>query len=213
MFPVKDDIPTDRPPLVTYALLLANVVVFLAVGGDAVARHGLVPADPTVRDALSSMFLHTGLLHLVGNLLFLWWFGPNVEDALGRGRFLAFYVVGGLVAAGAQVAIDPSSTAPLVGASGAIAAVMGAYLRLYPWARVLTLVCCLFFFTVIAIPVTVLLAGWIALQVGFALLDPGSVAYAAHLAGFAFGLLTAGFVATHVKTPESLLRRGRAAWQ
>jgi membrane associated rhomboid family serine protease len=213
VFPVKDDIPTDRQPLVTYALLLANLVVFVVVGGDEAARHGLVPADPAVGDAFSSMFLHTGLLHLIGNLLFLWWFGPNVEDALGRGRFLAFYVVGGLVAAGAQIAIDPSSTAPLVGASGAIAAVMGAYLRLYPWARVFTLVCCLFFFTVVAIPVAVLLVGWIGLQIGLALLDPASVAYAAHIAGFAFGLLTAGLVAIRVKTPESLLRRGRAAWQ
>ena len=122
-------------------------------------------------------------------------------------------MVGGLIATGAQIAIDPSSTAPLVGASGAIAAVMGAYLRLYPWARVLTLVCCVFFFTVIAIPVTVLLAGWVALQVGLRAARPGQRGVRAHIAGFAFGLLTAGLVATRVKTPESLLRRGRAAWQ
>jgi len=213
VFPVKDDIPTERPPLLTYALLLANVVVFFAAGGDAVSRHGLVPSDPSVGDALTSMFLHTGLLHLVGNLLFLWWFGPNVEDALGRVRFLAFYVAGGLVAAAAQVAIDPSSTVPLVGASGAIAAVMGAYLRLYPWAHVLTVILLPFFSTIVAIPAAALLVAWIALQVALALLDPGSVAYAAHLAGFGFGLLTARLLATRVKTPESLLRRGRAAWQ
>jgi membrane associated rhomboid family serine protease len=210
---VKDDIPNDRVPVVTLALIVANLVVFLLVDHAAVARHGLVPHDPTVATAFSSMFLHTGWLHLIGNLVFLWLFGPNVEDALGRVRFLAFYLVGGLIASAAQIAVDPSSTVPLVGASGAISVLMGAYLRLYPWARVLTVVFCILFFTIVEIPVAAMLVLWFALQVVLGLLDPGDVAYVAHLAGFAFGLLTARWLATHVKTPESLLRRGRAAWQ
>lgn len=210
---MKDDIPNDRVPVVTLALIVANLVVFLLVDHAAVARHGLVPHDPTVATAFSSMFLHTGWLHLIGNLVFLWLFGPNVEDALGRVRFLAFYLVGGLIASAAQIAVDPSSTVPLVGASGAISVLMGAYLRLYPWARVLTVVFCILFFTIVEIPVAAMLVLWFALQVVLGLLDPGDVAYVAHLAGFAFGLLTARWLATHVKTPESLLRRGRAAWQ
>ncbi len=211
VFPVKDDIPTDRVPVVTLALIFANALVYLLAGDGAVRDGGLVPADPTVGDVFSSMFLHASLLHVVGNMLFLWWFGPSVEDALGRVRFLAFYLVGGLVATGVQVAIDPGSTVPLVGASGAIAAVMGAYLRLYPWGRILTLVFLLLFFTIVAIPVWVMLAAWVALQVVLGITDPGDVAYAAHLGGFAFGLLVARLIATRVKTPEGLLRRSRTA--
>jgi membrane associated rhomboid family serine protease len=210
---VKDDIPTDRVPVVTLALIVANLLVFLLVDDAGVSAHGLVPDDPTVATAFSSMFLHAGWLHLLGNLLFLWLFGPNVEDALGRARFLAFYLVGGLVASAVQIAVEPSSTVPLVGASGAISVLMGAYLRLYPWARVLTVVFCILFFTIVEIPVVAILVLWFALQVVLGLLDPGEVAYAAHLAGFAFGLLTARLVATRIKTPESLLRRGRAALQ
>lgn len=187
MFPVMDDIPKDRHPLVTYVLLGANLAALLA--------------------------LDTGLVALAGILLFLWWFGPSVEDALGRARFLAFYVAGGLVASGVQVAVDASSTLPQAAAAGAVAAVMGAYLRLYPWARVFTLVLWPLFSTFVAIPIVVLLAGWIGLQVALALVDPGSVAWAGQIAGFALGLLAAGPLAAHTKTPESLLRRGRAAWQ
>lgn len=187
MLPVKDDIPTDRVPVITLALLLANALVFV--------------------------LLHTGLAPLLVNLLFLWLFAPNVEDALGRVRFLAFYLAGGLVAAGAQIAVDPGATLAPVGAAGATAAVLGAYLRLYPWAHVLTVVFCILFFTVVEIPVLAMVVLWFALQVVLGVLDLGDAAYAAHLAGFAFGLLTVRLVATHVKTPESLLRRGRAAWQ
>jgi membrane associated rhomboid family serine protease len=212
VFPVKDDIPTDRLPLVTLALIAANVVVFLILG-DAALRHGLVPSDPTVATALSAMFLHAGLLHLLGNLLFLWLFGPTVEDAMGPIRFLALYVAAGVVASLAQIAVDPSSTVPLVGASGAISAVMGAYLRLYPWGRMLTVVFCVLFFTVIEIPIWVMLTIWCVLQVVLGVLDPGDVAYAAHLAGFAFGIVVARLLARRVKTPDSLLRRGRTAWQ
>lgn len=212
MFPVKDDIPTDRLPVVTLALLAANLLVFVLAGADAALDHGLVPDAPAADDALASMFVHTGWLHLVANMLFLWLFGPNVEDALGRMRFAAFYVVGGLVAVGAQVAVDPSSTAPLAGASGAVAAVMGGYLRLYPWARILCLGFVLLFFTIFELPVLALMALWVALQAALTLADPGTVAWAAHLAGFLAGFAAVRLVAVRIKTPESLLaRRGMAA--
>ncbi|MCW3006843.1 MAG: rhomboid family intrarane serine protease, partial [Solirubrobacterales bacterium] len=101
MFPVKDDIPTDRWPLVTIALILANVIVYLVAGAATAGDGGVVPSDPSVGAAFGSMFLHDGLLHLLGNVLLLWLFGPSVEDAMGRVRYVLFYVVGGLVAVGA----------------------------------------------------------------------------------------------------------------
>jgi membrane associated rhomboid family serine protease len=213
VLPVKDDIPTDRVPLVTIALIAANVVVFLLGGGAAAREHGLVPDDPTVATALTSMFVHVGLAHLLGDVVFLWLFGPSVEDAMGRVRFVAFYLAGGLVALFAQVAVDPSSTTPLVGASGAITAVMGGYLRLYPWSRVLTVVFLVFFFTVVEIPVPLMLVLWAGLQIALGLLDPGHAASVAHLAGFAFGLLVIRLLARRVKTPDDLLARGRAAYR
>lgn len=211
MLPIKDDIPIDRVPLVTLALIAANVLVFLIGGSGAAREHGLVPDDLEPAAVLTSMFVHVGLLHLLGNVLFLWLFGPSVEDATGRLRFLALYLLGGVVASAAQVAVDPGSAAPLAGASGAVAAAMGAYLRLYPWARVLCLVFVILFFTIVEIPVLALLAAWAAIQVGLELLDPGSVAIAAHLAGFAVGLLLVRLIATDVKTPDSLLDRSRTA--
>jgi membrane associated rhomboid family serine protease len=187
VFPVMDDIPNDRHPLVTYALLVASLAVLVLLGAGVGAIAGVV--------------------------LFLWWFGPSVEDALGRPRFLVFALAGAAIAAGVQALADPSPAVAVAAASGGVAAIMGAYLRLYPTARVFTLMLWPLFSTFVAIPIVVLLAGWIALQVALALIDPGSVAWAGQLAGFAAGALTAGLLATHVKTPESLLRRGRAAWQ
>ncbi|HEU4656278.1 MAG TPA: rhomboid family intramembrane serine protease [Capillimicrobium sp.] len=210
MVPIKDDIPNDRVPVVTLALIAANVLVFLIAGADAAREHGLVPGDVEPWAFLTSMFVHVGWLHLLGNVLFLWLFGPNVEDACGRVRFLALYLVGGVVAAAAQVAVDPGSTAPLAGASGAVATIMGAYLRLYPWARILAIVFMVLFFTIVEIPVVAMLALWAAVQALLAVLDPGSVAVAAHLAGFVLGVAVARIVATDVKTPESVLARGRA---
>ncbi|HEY8584648.1 MAG TPA: rhomboid family intramembrane serine protease [Capillimicrobium sp.] len=211
MVPLKDDIPTDRLPAVTLALIVANVLVFLFAGTDGAREHGLVPDDPAPLTWLTALFVHVGWLHLLGNVLFLWLFGRNVEDALGRARFAGLYLVGGLVASAAQVAVDPSATAPLAGASGAVAAVMGAYLRLYPWAKVLCVVFLLLFFTVVEFPVLAFLGLWVAVQAGLELLDPGSVAIAAHVAGLALGLAAARLLAQRVKTPESLLARGRAA--
>lgn len=216
MFPVKDNIPTDRLPIVTLLLIAANVFVyfFLQHGGighgpttASVVDYGTVPAEVTQQrpDAgpisawltlVTAMFLHGGLFHLLGNMLFLWIFGTNVEDAMSRVRFLAFYVLGGLCAIGLQIAMSPGSTSPTIGASGAIAAVLGGYILLYPRARVVTIVFVILFFTLIELPAWVLLGVWFLEQAVFAATSvahpaggDGGVAYFAHVGGFAFGLL------------------------
>jgi membrane associated rhomboid family serine protease len=153
------------------------------------------------------MFMHASILHIGGNMLFLWIFGNNVEDSMGPVKFLAFYILGGLAALGLQVAVGPNSTAPTLGASGAIAAVLGGYIVLYPRARVLTLVLIIFFFTVIELPAWVMLGVWFAQQAVFGaanLTNPtgggGGVAYFAHVGGFVFGLLAIRLLATRRKT-------------
>jgi rhomboid family protein len=166
---------------------------------------GSAPAQPaTWETVFSSMFLHGGFLHIFGNMLFLAIFGPNVEEAMGRIRFPAFYLLGGLAALAAQVAIDPNSTAPTLGASGAIAAVLGGYILLYPRARVLSLVLIIFFVTIIEVPAIFLLGFWFLTQLYFGaagLSDPvgsgGGVAYYAHIGGFLFGLALIGLFAKH----------------
>ncbi|HLI31425.1 MAG TPA: rhomboid family intramembrane serine protease [Solirubrobacteraceae bacterium] len=149
-------------------------------------------ALPTWETIFTSMFLHASLLHIGGNMLFLAIFGPAVEDRLGAPRFLAFYLIGGVIALAAQVGAGTSSTAPVLGASGAIAAVLGAYFLLFPRARVLTLVFIFFFFTIIELPAALLLALWLALQVLEAEVSGtgsgGGVANFAHIGGFLFGL-------------------------
>jgi membrane associated rhomboid family serine protease len=147
-----------------------------------------------------AMFMHGGLLHLGGNMLFLWIFGNNVEDSMGYPRYVVFYLLGGLAATAAQVAIDPSSTVPTLGASGAIAAVLGGYAVLYPRARVLTLIFIIIFVTVIELPALLVLGVWFLLQLLDASAQPlqgGGVAYFAHIGGFIFGLLTIRIFATH----------------
>jgi len=233
VFPLKDNIPTDRFPVLTVALIVANVLVYLvfqkAIGsgllnspdeanllrwgaypyelthpgeqclleGTQIAcRGGIGGEPPALLTALSSMFMHGGLLHLGGNMLFLWIFGNNVEDRMGRGRFLLFYLLGGIAAIAAQTAIGPDEAVPTVGASGAVAGVLGGYLLLYPRARVLTLIFLVFFFTIVELPALLILGFWFVQQVLFGyfdLADPagggGGVAYFAHIGGFAFGLL------------------------
>ena len=147
---------------------------------------------PTWLTLLTSMFMHGGFLHIAGNMLFLWIFGNNVEDSMGPVKFVIFYLLGGLAATGAQVAFDPDSTVPTLGASGAVAAVLGAYALLYPRARVVTLVFIVIFITVIELPAWLVLFGWAILQVFSASsqagLEGGGVAYFAHIGGFVFGL-------------------------
>jgi membrane associated rhomboid family serine protease len=246
MFPLKDNIPLARFPIVTVVLVAINVVAYLLeirhggsfFGGPAenVAVHyGAIPYElthpgshcdlataPGLAGAVStvacqgmpgvtgsagpqpatwetvftSMFLHGSFLHIFGNMLFLVIFGPNVEDATGRLRYLAFYLLGGLVALCAQVLVSPDSTAPTLGASGAIAAVLGGYLLLYPRARVLTLVFIVFFVTIVEVPAVFLLGFWFLEQLYFGTAGLASplgggegVAYFAHIGGFVFGLL------------------------
>jgi membrane associated rhomboid family serine protease len=165
-----------------------------------VGRPGVIvrpgPQPATWETVFTSMFLHASFLHIFGNMIFLAIFGPTVEDAMGRARFSIFYLLGGLVALAAQVLVDPSSTAPTLGASGAIAAVLGGYLLLYPRARVLTLVFIVFFVTLIEVPAAYLLGFWFLVQLFFGAAGLASpvgggegVAYFAHVGGFAFGLL------------------------
>ena len=243
MFPLKDNIPTERFPLVTVALLVINVVVYLffqkktgidfsgnSLNQDSLTRYSAIPyelthwgkecafddatgrvlcegqagvtgsapaQEPTALTPFTSMFTHGGLLHLGGNMLFLWIFGNNVEDSMGKVKFLLFYLLGGLAALAVLVAVDPSSTGPTLGASGAIAAVLGGYIVLYPRARVLTVVFIILVFTLIEVPAIVVLGIWFAEQLLFGALgltDPtgsggGGVAYFAHIGGFAFGML------------------------
>jgi membrane associated rhomboid family serine protease len=166
---------------------------------------GAQPA--TWETVFTAMFLHGSFLHIFGNMLFLGIFGPTVEDAMNRWSYLGFYLLGGLVALAAQVAVDPNSTGPTLGASGAIAAVLGGYILLYPRARVLTLVFIVFFVTIIEVPAIFLLGFWFAEQVFLGLegltntVGGEGVAYFAHIGGFAFGLLTIRLLATRRVQP------------
>jgi membrane associated rhomboid family serine protease len=173
-------------------LITGNRLVCVHVGGM-----------PTWETVFTSMFMHASLLHIAGNMLFLWIFGNNVEDAMGRVKYVLFYILGGIAALALQVVISPNSTVPTLGASGAIAAVLGGYILLYPRARVLTLVFIILFFTVIELPALIVLAIWFIEQAVFAavnLTDPtgggGGVAYFAHVGGFVFGLTTVKLLAT-----------------
>jgi membrane associated rhomboid family serine protease len=210
MIPLKDDNPTRIVPLVTLALIAANVAVFLwelslvpAARERAILRLAVVPsrltgAAPAGPDGLVSgalalltaMFVHGGLLHLAGNMLYLWIFGNNVEEIMGHWRFLVFYVLCGLAGSFTQIAASPASHVPMIGASGAIAGVLGAYMILFPAARVLTLIFVFFFARIVAIPAFIVLGFWLLLQlVSAGQITPGGVAWFAHLGGFTAGLL------------------------
>jgi membrane associated rhomboid family serine protease len=266
LIPLKDNIPTDRFPVLTVLFIVINIAVFawqLSLPSDEassreLARSGIserdqaaielgavpyrithpgmecamgsVPSGPRTQPEivcegtetyatakelaaqgapfapieaaawwltlLTSMFMHGGFLHLAGNMLFLWIFGNNVEDSMGRARFVLFYLLAGLTAVYSQAALDTSATVPTIGASGAIAGVLGAYALLYPRARVVTLVLIVFFFTVIEVPALLLLGVWFVLQALPAfgqvatpdIAGEGGVAYFAHVGGFVFGL-------------------------
>jgi membrane associated rhomboid family serine protease len=231
MFPIGDENPTLRTPIVTYLLLAALLAVWLFVQGGGFDAHalaaticnlGLVPGEITgaaqlgtgvpigagatcVVDneainwltPLTSMFLHGSWGHLLGNGLFLWVFGNNVEDSMGRGRFLVFYLLCGLCAAAAQVAVGPASAVPMVGASGAISGVLGGYLLLYPKVRVRVLFILFIFIRVFRIPAYLVLLWWIGYQLFLGLPElmavdsdvSSGVAFWAHIGGFAAGLL------------------------
>jgi rhomboid family protein len=250
VIPLKDNIPTDRFPLVTVALILANVIVyileirhggsFLSGPSNTVAvKYGAIPYElthygkhcgldqvgqilcegqrgvtgkapdqiPTWETIFTSMFSHGSVLHIAGNMLFLWIFGNNVEDSMGPVRFIIFYLIGGVVALALQIAVAPNAAVPTVGASGAIAAVLGGYILLYPRARVITVVFIILFFTILELPAILVLGLWFLEQAIFGavnLTDPtgggGGVAYFAHVGGFLFGLAAIKVFATRVKS-------------
>jgi len=191
-----------RFPVVTAGIILANVAVFILelIRGDAfVFKWAAIPANITSGHhwitLFTAMFLHGGWLHILGNMVFLWAFGPEIEDSMGRLRYLVFYVAGGLVAMLAQVAVSPHSTVPSVGASGAIAAVMGAFLVTYPRDRIRSLLIIVIFVSVTRIPAALLIGLWFIIQLfhvgSVATAQTGGVAYVAHVAGVIFGAVTA----------------------
>ena len=201
MIPLRDIIPSRTTPIVTISLIVANVLVFLyelTLGravNDFTLYFGLVPAAFSWVAVLTSMFLHGGLFHVAGNMLYLWIFGDNVEDRMGHGRFLAFYLLCGTAAALAQTITAPDSVVPMVGASGAIAGVMGAYFVLYPKSRIVTLVPIIFFFQIIEVPAIFFLGIWFVMQflsgvgsIATATSRTGGIAFWAHVAGFVAGL-------------------------
>lgn len=221
MFPLRDHNPSRGTPYVLYALIAANVVAFLLqlpFTGSERAMLGfwrdwaMIPVVVTQggewHGIVTSMFLHAGLLHLAGNMLFLWIFGDNLEDQFGHLGFLIFYLAAGIAAALAHIAADPFSAIPTVGASGAIGGVMGGYLLLFPRAKVDILLIFIVFFRVFTVPAWIMLGLWFAMQIVSGLSTPtidGGVAYWAHAGGFLAGI---------VLTLPAWLKRGAAAyWQ
>jgi membrane associated rhomboid family serine protease len=202
MIPLSD--ASRRPvnfPIVTTALVLLNVVVFvfeLSGGEEFVKQWSVVPADIVAGrhwvTILTAMFMHGSWMHIIGNMIFLWAFGPEIEDAMGPLRYLGFYLLGGLLASAAQIAAAPSSTVPNLGASGAIAGVMGAFIVTYPRDRIKTLLFLGFFVTVALLPASLLIGLWIVSQLfsqigAVADVQSGGVAYMAHIGGFFFGAI------------------------
>lgn len=200
MFPIRDHNPSERTPYVTWTLIAINVLVFASYLslfsderqiGRLFFEWGLVPAISAPETFVTSMFLHGSFMHLAGNMLFLYVFGDNLEDQMGHFGFLLFYLAGGLAAAVAQVLSDPSSPVPMVGASGAVAGVMGGYLLMFPRARVDILIILVVFFRIIPVPAWIVLGAWFGIQVIQGSMTPtnqGGVAYWAHAGGFAAGL-------------------------
>ncbi|WBU58425.1 rhomboid family intramembrane serine protease [Paracoccus sediminicola] len=211
MFPIRDHNPSERTPYVTIALIAINIVMFLLTaswaGGmvrlweDLALYPVAVTNGANLWGLVSHMFLHAGIFHIAGNMLFLWVFGDNLEDQMGHLGFLLFYLACGLAAAGAQIAANPSEGIPMVGASGAVAGVMGGYLLLFPKARVDVLAIIIIFIKVFTIPAWVMLGLWFLFQIfgSFSLMGSDGVAYWAHAGGFLAGI---------VLTAPLFLRRG-----
>ena len=254
MFPLKDNIPTERFPVVTVALIALNVLAYFFF------QHGTISlGDPTGTDYLqnlfdyawipveltegvqcvpdqafqavscsadvadqppvyltvfTAMFMHGGLLHLGGNMLFLWIFGNNVEDSMGPLKFIVFYLLGGIAATAAQVLTDTGSEIANLGASGAVAAVLGGYVLLFPRARVITVIFIVFFFTIVELPAMLILGFWFVQQALFGYFDlvqptgEGGVAYFAHIGGFVFGLVAIKLFASERRRRRQIERVG-----
>jgi len=215
MIPLRDVIPSRTTPYITVTIIVLNALAWfleLSLPRDVLPLflqvYGVVPAQLHVLTLLTSMFLHGSWMHVIGNMWYLWIFGDNVEDRVGHGRFIVFYLLCGIAAALGQVVIDPGSTLPTIGASGAIAGVMGAYFVLYPRSRVLTLIPLVIFWEVIEVPAPLLLGFWFLMQLFSAgaiavtsSTGGGGVAFMAHVAGFLCGA-GAIFVFRQPERPE-----------
>jgi membrane associated rhomboid family serine protease len=217
MFPISDVIPSRTRPVVTIGLIALNALAFLyqlqldqGPLQRLVFEYGVIPARFSYVDVVSSLFLHADFLHFAGNMVFLWIFGDNVEDRLGHVTYLAFYLVCGTLAAMAQVFADPLSFVPMIGASGAVAGVMGAYFVVYPHSRILTAVFLLLFLDIIEIPAIFFLGVWFLLQVLHGALssemEGGGVAFWAHAAGFVTGILAGLYVRARDRSNQDYWR-------
>ncbi|MEL7637176.1 MAG: rhomboid family intramembrane serine protease [Anaerolineaceae bacterium] len=220
MIPIRDEIKTHRTPIVNYALVVINVLVFLWMflnSGNLESiyyEYALIPSNflngidlGDVKDVFTSMFMHGGWMHLIGNMLYLWIFGDNIEDRLGHIGYLIFYLAGGIAAALLQTLISPGSQIPMVGASGAIAGVLGAYLVMYPNSRVYTFIPIGFYARVRLMPAVVVLGMWFILQLisgvgSLGALDQGGTAYFAHIGGFIFGLIVGWMFKRRGREPQ-----------
>jgi len=210
MIPFKDDNPTTIFPFVTIGLIAVNTIIFIlqifypSDPRQVVFAYGAIPnylltfkAVQPIHPALTvftSMFMHGGFFHLAGNMLYLWIFGNNIEDKLGHVRFIIFYILSGIVAAYSHAITEPSSMLPMIGASGAVSGILGAYLLLFPHARVYTLIFFGFFVRVVRLPAIFIIGFWIVIQfingiLSKGLANHGGVAWFAHIGGFAFGIL------------------------
>ena len=222
MIPIRDEIPTRRFPVVNYLLIAVNILVFVLMwlagsGQEAlVYRFAMIPSNfangvdlGDISDIFTSMFMHAGFAHIAGNMLYLWIFGDNVEDRLGHVGYLVFYLVGGVVASLAHLLTNPGSQLPTVGASGAIAAVLGAYLVFYPRSRILTFIPLGFFMRLTMVPSVLVLGLWFILQLFSGVLslggaEVGGVAFWAHIGGFVAGVVIAVLLPSRRK-PESAM--------
>jgi membrane associated rhomboid family serine protease len=215
MIPLKDvSRRPRRAPIVTSAVILVNAFVFLLelTGGDPfVQQWSVIPADVAAGrqliTLLTAMFMHAGWLHIVGNMVFLWAFGPEIEDAMGRTRYVVFYLLCGLAASVAQIVAMPDSTVPNLGASGAIAGVMGAFLITYPRDQIRTLILFGWFTRITVIPAAILIGLWFVVQLfsqlgAMADVQMGGVAYMAHVGGFVFGAVTGRLFETDRGVPD-----------
>jgi membrane associated rhomboid family serine protease len=210
MIPLRSTERVYSPAVVTISLIVANLLIFLyqfSLEGRQsdlfILTHGIVPDRLSYPSLVTSMFLHGGWLHLLGNMWFLWIYGRNVEDIMGSGRFFAFYMVCGLIAAAVHIFFNPYSRVPTVGASGAIAGVMGAYLIRFPHARIITLVPVFVFITTLELPAVLLLVYWFIIQffsgfmaIGHSQVSSGGIAWFAHVGGFVAGMLLVRLVGT-----------------